>query len=70
MAVVPVHEHSVALTTVAAGSGAKYVAGPLTWWEKGNSGTVVSTGTDSGSCWVVPDGPQGWAYPPPTIVYP
>ena len=48
IAILPVDKHPVTLTRVAAGSGAKYVAGPLTWREKGNSGTVVSMGTDRG----------------------
>jgi membrane-bound inhibitor of C-type lysozyme len=70
VAILPVSKQSVALTRVAAGSGAKYVEGTLTWWEKGKSGTIVSKGAESGSCWVVSSGPEGWAYPPPPPVYP
>jgi membrane-bound inhibitor of C-type lysozyme len=70
VAILPVQKRSVTLTRIAAGSGAKYVDGTLIWWEKGDSGTVVSKGKESGSCWVVPDGPAGWAYPPPPPAYP
>jgi membrane-bound inhibitor of C-type lysozyme len=53
IAVVPVHHHWTTLTRVEAPTGAKYVASSLTWWEKGDSGTIVSKGAESGSCWVV-----------------
>lgn len=70
VAILPVSKKPVTLTRVSADSGAKYVEGTLTWWEKGDSGAIVARGSENGSCWVVPDGPQGWAYPPPPPVYP
>lgn len=67
-AIIPVNKQSVTLTRVAAAQGAKYVAGPLTWWEKGKSGTTVSedlpTGKVSGSCRAVSTDDLG------PIVYP
>ena len=68
VAILPIHNHPVTLTRVAADSGAKYSNGSLTWWEKGDRGTTVSKGAGMGSCRVT-EGPRGnYLSPPP--VYP
>lgn len=43
LAVVPVKGNSMIFVTVPSGSGAKYAAQELTWWEAGGRGTTFSS---------------------------
>lgn len=48
LAIVPIHGSSLIFTTVISGSGARYAAQDLIWWEAGDRGVSLSSDSLSG----------------------